>query len=118
MGLARSEVYICNVLKCRPPNNRTPAPDEMANCRPFLERQLEIIQPRYICALGAVAARALLETTQSMAKLRGRCHEYRGIPVLCTYHPAYLLRYPAAKRDVWEDIKMLMRELGLELPQT
>jgi len=118
MGLERSQVYICNVLKCRPPNNRTPAPDEMANCRPFLERQLEILQPRFICALGAVAARALLQTTQSMGKLRGRFHDYRGIPVLCTYHPAYLLRYPAAKRDVWEDIKMLMREMGLKIPQS
>jgi len=118
MGLDRSQVYICNVLKCRPPKNRTPAPDEMVNCLPFLQRQLELISPKYICALGAVAARALLGTNQSMSKLRGTFHEYRGIPVLCTYHPAYLLRYPAAKRDVWEDIQMLMRRMGLEVPKS
>jgi DNA polymerase len=113
MGLERRQVYICNVLKCRPPGNRTPAPDEVNNCRGFLERQLEIIRPKYICALGAVAAKTLLDTTQSIGKLRGRFHQYCGIPVLCTYHPAYLLRNPEAKKDVWEDVQILMRELGL-----
>jgi DNA polymerase len=87
-------------------------PDEIANCFPFLERQLGIIQPRFICALGACASQALLNTTASIGRLRGRFHDYRGIPVLCTYHPAYLLRNPAAKRDVWEDMKMLMRAMG------
>jgi DNA polymerase len=117
MGLERRQVYICNVLKCRPPGNRTPAPDEVANCRGFLERQLEIIQPKYICALGAVAAKTLLDTTASIGRLRGRFHDYRGIPVLCTYHPAYLLRTPEAKKDVWEDIKVLMRAMGLPVKE-
>jgi DNA polymerase len=114
MGLEREQVYICNVLKCRPPGNRTPAPDEVANCRGFLERQLELIRPEYICALGAVAAHTLLDSTQSIGRLRGRFHQYRGIPVLCTYHPAYLLRTEAAKKDVWEDVQILMREMGLK----
>jgi DNA polymerase len=113
MGLSRSEVYICNVLKCRPPGNRTPLPDEVSNCRAYLEQQLAIIQPRFICALGAVAARTLLDTAQSIGRLRGRFHDFRGIPVLCTYHPAYLLRTPEAKKDVWEDVQVLMREMGL-----
>ncbi len=110
--LRREDVYISNVLKCRPPGNRTPLPDEIANCFPFLERQLGIIRPRFICALGACASQALLNTTASIGRLRGRFHDYRGIPVLCTYHPAYLLRNPAAKRHVWEDMKMLMRAMG------
>lgn len=110
--LRREDVYICNVLKCRPPGNRTPLPDEVANCSPFLHRQLEIIRPRFICALGACASQALLNTTASIGRLRGRFHDYRGIKLLCTYHPAYLLRNPAAKREVWEDMKMLMRAMG------
>jgi DNA polymerase len=113
MGLQRSDVYICNVLKCRPPGNRPPEPDEIANCRSFLERQLEIIQPKFICALGAHAAKTLLDSSLSIGRLRGRFHQYRGIPVLCTYHPAYLLRTPEAKKDVWEDIQVLMKEMGL-----
>lgn len=113
MGLKRSDVYICNVLKCRPPGNRTPAPDEMCNCRGYLDHQLEIIRPRFICALGAVAAQTLLENTQSIGRLRGRFHQYRGIPVVCTYHPAYLLRTPSAKKAVWEDVQMIMREMQL-----
>jgi DNA polymerase len=110
--LKRSEVYICNVLKCRPPGNRTPTPDEVAHCRPFFETQLRILQPKFICCLGAVAAQALLETAQSISRLRGRFHRWEGSQVLCTYHPAYLLRNPAAKRDVWEDMKMLMQAMG------
>jgi uracil-DNA glycosylase family 4 len=110
--LRRDEVYICNVLKCRPPSNRTPQADEVANCRPFLEQQLAILRPRFLCALGACAAQALLQTTASIGRLRGRFHDYRGIPVLCTYHPAYLLRNPAAKKEVWEDMKLLMRAMG------
>jgi uracil-DNA glycosylase len=114
--LKREDVYILNVLKCRPPQNRTPLPEETANCRVFFERQLEIIQPEFICCLGAVASQALLRTTQSLGRLRGRFHDYRGIRVIVTYHPAYLLRSPDKKRDTWEDMKMLMREMGIELP--
>jgi len=110
--LRREEVYICNVLKCRPPGNRTPLPNEVANCRSYLEQQLDTIRPRFICCLGAVAAQGLLESTLSIGKLRGRFHNYRGIQVLCTYHPAYLLRNPAAKKDVWEDMKKLMAAMG------
>jgi uracil-DNA glycosylase len=114
--LKREDVYILNVLKCRPPQNRTPQPDETANCRAFFERQLEIIQPEFICCLGAVASQALLRTTQPLGRLRGRFHDYRGIRVMVTYHPAYLLRSPDKKRDAWEDMKMLIREMGIELP--
>jgi uracil-DNA glycosylase len=113
--LRREEVYILNVLKCRPPGNRNPLPDEAANCRGFLERQLAIIRPEFICCLGAVAAQNLLATEQSIGRLRGRLHEYQGIKVLCTYHPAYLLRNPEAKKDVWQDMQFLMREMGIEV---
>lgn len=111
IGYKRDDVFICNVLKCRPPQNRSPKPDEIINCRPFLERQLDLIQPKMICALGNFAAQTLLETDQPMAKLRQKFHEYRGIKVTCTYHPAYLLRNPADKRKVWEDMKMMKREI-------
>jgi DNA polymerase len=113
--LKREDVYILNVLKCRPPDNRTPEEDEVANCRGYLEQQLKIIRPEFICCLGAVAARTLLDSTQSIGRLRGKFHDYRGIPVLCTYHPSYLLRNPAAKRDVWEDMKVLLKRMGVEL---
>ncbi len=113
--LRREDVYIANVLKCRPPANRNPAPDEVTNCRGYLDRQLAIIRPEYICCLGAVATRCLLGLESPMNRIRGRFFDYEGIPVLCTYHPAYLLRNPAAKRDVWEDMKLLMRRLGVEL---
>lgn len=112
LKMRREDVYICNVLKCRPPGNRTPLPDEVGNCRSFLERQLSIIRPKYICALGAPAAQWLTGTTNSIGKLRGRFYDYRGIPVICTYHPAYLLRTPSAKRDVWEDLKKLLARMG------
>ena len=111
--LSRSEVYILNVLKCRPPGNRTPLPDEVANCRGYLDRQLAVIRPEYICCLGAVAARTLLEVDSPMSRLRGTFYNYRDIPVLCTYHPAYLLRNPAAKKEVWEDMKLLLGRMGL-----
>ena len=114
--LQRSDVYILNVLKCRPPGNRTPLPHEVENCRSFLDRQLALIQPEYICCLGAVAAQTLLQTETTIGKLRGTIHDYRGIGVLCTYHPAYLLRNPAAKKDVWEDMKILMAKMGIKLP--
>lgn len=113
LKMRREDVYILNVLKCRPPENRPPAPDEAANCREFLEAQLAVLSPQFICCLGAVAAQNLLGSTESIGRLRGRVHEYRGAKVVCTYHPAYLLRNPAAKRDTWEDLKLLIREMGL-----
>ena len=113
--LKREDVYILNMLKCRPPGNRNPLPDELTNCRPYLERQFELIQPEYICCLGAVASQNLLGVTTPIGKLRGTLHAYRGAKVVCTYHPAYLLRNPAAKKDCWDDMKFLMRELGVEL---
>jgi DNA polymerase len=113
--LRREDVYILNVLKCRPPDNRNPTPAEAENCWEYLDRQLDIIRPKMICCLGSIAARTLLDTTQSIGRLRGQFFDYRGIPVACTYHPAYLLRNPSAKRDVWSDMKMVMRELGVEL---
>lgn len=115
-GFRREDVYIMNVLKCRPPENRTPAPDEVANCRPFFERQFQILRPEYICCLGGSAAGALLQSRLALSRLRGRFHTWRGIKVLCTYHPAYLLRNPASKRDAWEDLKLLLRDMGLEPP--
>lgn len=115
-GLKREEVYILNAIKCRPPENRTPLPREVANCRGYLEGQLEIIRPEFICCLGSVAAQTLLETDVSIGRLRGKFHESRGSQVLCTYHPAYLLRNPAAKKDVWEDMKLLLAKMGLEVP--
>jgi DNA polymerase len=117
-GLKREEVYICNILKCRPPGNRTPQADEAANCSGFLAQQLELVRPKFICALGGTAAKYLLSTSQSMGQLRRRFHDYKGIPVLCTYHPAYLLphRSPDKKRDVWEDMKMLLAKMGRPIP--
>lgn len=111
-NLTRSEVYILNILKCRPPNNRNPTPEESQNCREFLDQQLHMIQPEFICCLGAVAAQNLLDTPTAIGRLRGRVHLYQGIKVLCTYHPAYLLRNPSAKKLTWEDMKLLMREMG------
>lgn len=113
--LTRDDVYILNVIKCRPPGNRNPAPQESANCRGFLLRQLQLIQPEYICCLGAVAAQNLLQTQTPIGKLRGKVHEYEGIKVVCTYHPAYLLRNPPAKKDCWEDMKFLFSEMGVSL---
>lgn len=110
--LTRQEVYILNICKCRPPQNRAPEPAEAANCREYLDAQLEAIRPEFLCCLGAVAAQNLLDTTVSIGKLRGQLHDHRGIRVLCTYHPAYLLRNPAMKRECWEDMKLLMREMG------
>jgi DNA polymerase len=115
--LRRDDVYICNILRCRPPGNRNPLPEEADNCREYLDGQLAIIQPEFICCLGSVAAQNLLGTTASIGQLRGRFHDYRGIRVLCTYHPAYLLRTPSAKRRVWEDMQLLMAEMGIELPK-
>ena len=114
-GLKREEVYILNALKCRPPNSRTPMEAEIENCRPFFESQLEIIQPDYIVCWGSIAVRAVLGSTESIGRLRGRFHAYRGAKVLVTYPPSYLLRNLDAKRLTWEDMKMLMRELGIPI---
>ncbi len=110
IGLKREEVYICNVLKCRPPNNRTPEPDEIASCEPFLIAQLKSIKPRLICALGGIAVSALLKTKTPLSKLRGGFHDYQGIPLLVTYHPAYLLRNPNEKKSAWQDLQLLQKE--------
>lgn len=113
MKIERKSVYICNILKCRPPGNRNPLPEEITVCEPFLKQQLKIISPRIICALGSVAAKTLLKTDAPISVLRGRFHDYEGIKVMPTYHPAYLLRNPAAKKQVWEDVQMIMKELNL-----
>ncbi|MDD2320743.1 MAG: uracil-DNA glycosylase [Geobacteraceae bacterium] len=114
MGLAREDVYICNVLKCRPPNNRNPQPDEIESCEPFLLRQLQAISPKVIVALGTFAAQTLLRTREPISRLRGRFHDYHGIPLMPTFHPAYLLRNPAMKREVWDDMKTVLKKLGRE----
>ncbi len=111
MGLERKDVYICNILKCRPPENRNPESDEIAACEPFLIKQLEAIQPRVICAMGKFAAQTLLKTGTAISMLRGRFHSYHGIKLMPTYHPAYLLRNPGAKKQVWEDAQIIMEEL-------
>lgn len=109
MKLTREQVYICNIVKCRPPANRNPEPDEIAACEPFLIAQLQAIQPKLICALGTFAAQTLLRTKEPISKLRGRFHDYHGILILPTFHPAYLLRNPHEKKTVWEDMKLLQR---------
>lgn len=115
MKLKREEIYICNILRCRPPGNRLPSPEEAGHCREYLDGQLGIIKPEYIVCWGACAAQNLLNVVSSIGKMRGRFYQYNGAKVLCTYHPSYLLRNPAAKKDVWEDMKFLMREMGLPL---
>ncbi len=114
MGLTRDDVYICNVVKCRPPENRKPEDDEMATCSPFLFRQLDVIKPKAIVCLGATAAQALLKTKDSISRYRGVWFDYRGTKLLATYHPAYLLRNPNAKPDVWKDLQKVMALLGLK----
>jgi uracil-DNA glycosylase len=113
MRLARSDVYIANVIKCRPPGNRNPEPDEVASCEPFLVRQIELIAPDVIVALGKFAAQTLLRTKTPITQLRGRWFDYHGIRLMPTFHPAYLLRNPADKRLVWQDIRQVMERLGL-----
>ncbi len=115
MGLRRDDVYIANVVKCRPPENRTPEKDEVATCSPYLLRQIDAIAPKVIVCLGNVASQSLLGTTNSISKYRGQWFDYRGTKLIATYHPAYLLRNPAAKSDVWLDLKKVMVELGLPL---
>ncbi|MGV8074486.1 MAG: uracil-DNA glycosylase [Syntrophobacteraceae bacterium] len=109
LGFSRDEVYICNVVKCRPPNNRTPNPDEIEICSPFLMQQLAAIQPEAICTLGACASQTLLSTGSSISSLRGKVQRWRGIPVVCTFHPAYLLRNPSLKAAAWQDLIELRR---------
>jgi len=114
MGLQRKDVYICNVVKCRPPENRLPEPDEIKTCSPFLLRQLDAVDPKVIVALGACAAQTLLQTTRGISHFRGQWQEFGGRKLMATYHPAYLLRNPPAKADVWKDLQMVMAELGLK----
>jgi DNA polymerase len=115
MGLSRDDVYIANIVKCRPPKNRNPRTDEMAACLPFLRRQITAVAPEYICALGTVATQALLDTEETISRLRGRFHDMTGgVRVMPTYHPAYLLRNVAKKKEVWADIQKLMKAMGLQ----
>jgi DNA polymerase len=118
MGLTRDKVYIANVVKCRPPQNRPPEKDEVATCIPFLLRQLEVIHPKVIVCLGNIAAQNLLGTIKSISHFRGQWFDFRGMQLLATYHPAYLLRNPAAKADVWKDLQKVMGVLGLKLPRS
>jgi uracil-DNA glycosylase family 4 len=115
MGLQRKDVYICNVVKCRPPENRQPEKDEVAACSPFLMRQIDAIAPKVIVCLGSTAAQTILETTRGISQFRGQWLEFRGRKLMATYHPAYLLRNPGAKSEVWKDLKKVMAELGLEV---
>ena len=117
MGLRREEVYIANIIKCRPPGNRTPERDECDTCSPFLMRQIEAIRPKALVALGAVAAKTLLAINAPMSELRGRWYDFRGTKLAVTYHPAFLLRDPRQKKETWKDLQMVMKEMGLPLPE-
>ncbi|MGB2626691.1 MAG: uracil-DNA glycosylase [Candidatus Acidiferrum sp.] len=117
MGLKREDVYICNVVKCRPPDNRKPEDDEVSSCSPYLMRQLDVIEPRVLVCLGAVAAQTLLATSRGISQFRGEWMDWHGHKLMATYHPAYLLRNPAAKSEVWKDLQKVMAELGLPLPK-
>jgi len=116
MGLRREEVYIANIIKCRPPGNRTPEREECETCSPFLMRQIEVIKPKVIVALGAVAAKTLLAINAPMTELRGRWYDFRGTKLAVTYHPAFLLRDPRQKKEAWKDLQRVMSELGLPIP--
>jgi len=116
MGLSREDVYIANVLKCRPPGNRNPEPAEIASCRPYLERQIELVRPAVLVALGKFAAHFLLDTEEPITRLRGRWGERNGTPVMPTYHPSFLLRQPERKKEAWEDLQQVLRKLGLPVP--
>ncbi|HKS75294.1 MAG TPA: uracil-DNA glycosylase [Terriglobales bacterium] len=118
MGLRREDVYIANIIKCRPPNNRTPERDECETCSPFLMRQIEAIKPKAIVALGSVAAKTLLAINAPMSEFRGRWYDFRGTKLAVTYHPAFLLRDPRQKKEAWKDLQMVMKELGLKAPQS
>ena len=117
MGMSRANVYICNVIKCRPPDNRNPEPDEVAACEPFLMRQIDLVRPRVIVGLGTFAVQALLKVKTPISKLRGVWQNYRGIKMMPTFHPAYLLRNPGDKRLVWADIQEVMRAVGRPVPR-
>lgn len=117
MGLSREEVYIANIIKCRPPGNRTPERDECETCSPFLMRQIATVAPKAIVALGAVAAKTLLAINAPMSELRGRWYDFRGTKLAVTYHPAFLLRDPRQKKETWKDLQMVMKELGLKAPE-
>ena len=117
IGLAREEVYIANILKCRPPGNRNPMPNEIAMCVPYLEKQIDLIKPKVICALGKFAAQTLIGTETPITKLRGKFHYYQGIKLMPTYHPAYLLRNASGKKEVWEDMKAIAKELKIRIPK-
>jgi DNA polymerase len=116
MGLSRADVYIANVLKCRPPGNRNPLPEEIAKCRGFLERQIELVRPEVLVALGKFAAQFLLDTEEGMMRMRGRWGTYRGIPVMPTFHPSFLLRSPERKKEAWEDLLKVLAKVGLPAP--
>lgn len=118
LGYRREQVYITNVVKCRPPGNRDPRPEEVAACEPFLQRQIALVRPKIILAVGRIAAQALLRTKVPLARLRGKAHDYGGIPLIVIYHPAYLLRNPAAKRQAWEDLKFAWRVYHQRLQET
>jgi len=114
IGIKREDVYICNVVKCRPPENRNPEPDEVAACEPFLKKQIDLVRPEIIVGLGKFAVQTLLKSNAPISKLRGKWHSYHGIKLMPTFHPAYLLRNPADKKLVWEDIKQVIKELSGE----
>jgi len=116
MGLQRGDVYIANIIKCRPPGNRTPERDECDTCSPFLMRQIAVIRPKVIVALGAIAAKTLLAINAPMAELRGRWYDFRGTKLAVTYHPAFLLRDPRQKKEAWKDLQIVMKELGIPIP--
>ncbi len=117
MGLRREDVYICNVVKCRPPENRLPEKDEIETCSPYLMRQLAVIRPKVICTLGSCSSQTLLQTNQGISRFRGEWFDFRGSKLIATYHPAYLLRNPAAKSEVWKDLQKVMAVLGLKPPK-
>lgn len=116
-GFKREDVYILNVLRCRPPDNRTPSDEEVENCRQWFEGQFSILRPEYIVCVGSVPTKALFPNSLSIGKMRGKFYEWNGAKVVCTYHPSYLLRNPDAKKYVWEDMKMLLVDMGLEVPK-
>jgi uracil-DNA glycosylase family 4 len=117
MGIGRDDVYVCNIVKCRPPQNRTPEPEEMSSCMPYLTEQLSLVEPKVIVALGKTAVQGLFGTVESITRIRGRWRLYQGrIAVMPTFHPAYLLRNPAGKREVWEDLQLVLKHLGRSVP--
>lgn len=117
MGIHRQDVYIANIIKCRPPGNRTPEREECDTCSPFLMRQIEVVKPKMIVALGAVAAKTLLGVNDAMVNLRGRIYDFRNTKLAVTYHPAYLLRDPRQKKEAWKDLQMVMKSLGMAVPK-